>query len=61
MESRFYEVFDKYCDQFGDSFPTMEHQSASTDELISMMEQCIAEDKNAAELFGVIYDGGIKY
>lgn len=49
--SKFYDVFDKYAEQFDDVFPTMQFQGRSKSQLIDMMEKCIKENKPSSDLY----------
>lgn len=57
----FFEVAEKYHDKFDDYFPTMCFQSASDDELIKMMNECINKNVKAEELYNLNYADNIQY
>ena len=52
-EDKFDKVFDAYCDVFEENFPMMHYQSASKEEMYDMMRECIAQNKNAQQLYPV--------
>lgn len=50
------ELLDMYYEKFNDMFPTMCFRTATDEEMMSMIEQCIKKNKSAEELFDLDYD-----
>lgn len=56
---KFQELMDKYYSVFEEHFPTMDFQTATDEELMQKMEQCLKENKPAEVVFNLDYDNAV--
>ena len=59
MEDMLMKYLDEYADVFEDQFPTMCFQTASDDEMIQMIMDCIRSNKTAEQLYQLDYENNI--
>lgn len=59
MEDMLMKYLDEYADVFEDQFPTMCFQTASDDEMIQLIKDCIHNQKTAEELYQLDYEKNI--
>ena len=52
-DGKFDKIFDTYYLVFEENFPMMHYQSASKEEMYEMMRECIAQNKDAQQLYPV--------
>ena len=55
------EALDRYRDVFDDNFPTVPFMGASEDEIIEMINKCIAEKKDVYDMGYLSLDPDIWY
>lgn len=53
---QFKKIFELYETVFEEKFPMMHYQSASQEEMVDMMRECVAQNKNASELYPIDMD-----
>lgn len=56
-----YKYMDEYEKAFGDIFPTMEFMSASDENLINYIKECLNKNKPMYELYPIDYSDGKCY